>query len=307
MISNALMPTVLGITGCAFLMMGFSWLFARHWCKPKRKNHTGTPNDYHMKSEPVCFRSNGVEIRGWFIPAASRKSSPPVVIIPHGWSSNAERMLPVANVLHDARFSVLLYDARGHGASGADGPITLRKFTEDLISAINYLETRSDVNMGRLGIVGHSMGGACAIIAASMDRRIKAVVSGSTFADSSKLVREMLTRMRIPPWPLAWLMNRIIEGWLGTSIKNYDPGRAIKRISAPVMLFHGDSDRFIPPSNLDALYANANPDMTERMLIPGRRHSDAIKDDRCVERLVRFLNKALGGGSGRGGRIAMGN
>ncbi len=305
MIINALMPTLLGLMGCALLVVGFSWVFAIHWCKPKRK--IGAPDEFRMSSEPVRFQSGGVEIRGWFIPAAPGKTPPPVVIAPHGWSSNAQRMLPVANALHDARFSVLVYDARGHGVSGNDGPITLRKFTEDLISAINHLETRTDVNMGRLGIVGHSMGGACALIAASMDPRIKAVVSGSTFADSTKLVREMLTRMRIPSWPLAWLVNRIIEVWLGASLENYDPKRAIKRISAPTMLFHGDSDRYISPSNLDALYANADPDRTERMLVPGRRHSDAMRDDRCVERLVHFLREALGSEDRREREVYAGN
>lgn len=292
MIFNTLMPTVLALTGCAALSLVFTWFFARLWCKPKRNSNIGAPDDHGLPSEPVNFPSKGVDLHGWLIPAAPREQ-PPVVIIPHGWSSNAEKMLPVAAILHEAGFSVLLYDARGHGASGDDGPITLRKFTEDLISAIDFLETRPDVDMGRLGIVGHSMGGACAIIAASVDRRIKAVVSGSAFADSSRLVREALTRMHIPSWPLAWIMNRIIERWLGTSIEDYDPGRAIRRITSPTMLIHGDSDRFISPANLDALYANANPEVTERMLVPGGRHSDAIENDRCVERLIDFLREAL--------------
>ncbi len=293
MIFNTLTPTILGLMGCAFLVTLISWIFARHWCKPKRKSNVGTPEEYHLSSEPVNFKSEGADIRGWFIPAASGETRSPAVIIPHGWSSNAEKMLPLANILHEAGFSALLYDARGHGASANDGPITIRKLTEDLISAINHLETRSDVDMERLGIVGHSMGGACAILAASVDPRIKAVVSGSTFADTTKLVEETLSRMRLPSWPLAWLVNRFVERWLGTSMKNYNPMRAIKRISAPTMLIHGDSDRFIPPSNLDDLYANANSDRTERMLIPGGRHSNAIHDDRFVKRLVNFLREAL--------------
>ena len=67
----------------------------------------------------------------------------PTVIVPHGWGSNAARMLPLASVLQAEGFGVLLYDARGHRTSALNAPVTIRTFTEDLLVAVDYLTRRT--------------------------------------------------------------------------------------------------------------------------------------------------------------------
>ncbi|MBI4203254.1 MAG: alpha/beta fold hydrolase [Chloroflexi bacterium] len=47
----------------------------------------------------------------------------------------------------------------------------------ELSRAIDYLETRSDIDMGRLGIIGHSMGGTLAPLLMLLDQRSQVCVS----------------------------------------------------------------------------------------------------------------------------------
>jgi pimeloyl-ACP methyl ester carboxylesterase len=202
-------------------------------------------------------------------------------------------MLSIARPLHEAGFGVFLYDTRGHGASDDGGPITLRKFAEDLIAAIDYLEERPEVDITRLGIVAHSMGGSGAILASSMEPRIQALVTSSAFADPADITRIIMCRHHLPHWPFFWLLNYFFGRWLGTTIADIAPQNRIGQITVPLLLIHGASDQFISPTNLETLYTRAQQEYVQRWLVPGRRHSDIIPDPEYGSRVIKFLSKHL--------------
>ena len=52
---------------------------------------------------------------------------------------------------------------------------------QDVVSLINYAVGRRDVDANQIGILGTSMGGASAILAAARDKRLRAVVDDSGF------------------------------------------------------------------------------------------------------------------------------
>lgn len=292
-ITSYLVIAALGLGIIVALGVGFSWLFARHWCQPRRRLPTQTPADYDLPCEPVTFTSQGVQLKGWFIPADGNPAPRPTIILAHGWSHNATQMLPVAHLVHEEGLGVLLYDARGHGTSGSDGPITLLKFAEDLRAAVDYLDRRPEVDMTCLGAVGHSMGGSGAVVATSMEPRIRALVSSSAFADPVALTRDVMRARHIPRWPFVWLVCRIIERWVGITMADIAPQNRIGQITVPVLLIHGDSDRFIPPSNMEALYAQAHQEHAQSWLAPGRRHSDVLLDPGYGSRVPEFLREHL--------------
>ena len=282
--------TALGIF--LVLIIAFSWLFARWWCKPKKVPSSKTPANYGMSYETIEFTSNRTLIKGWFLPVASNPSLPPVVVLMHGWSRNASELLQFAGLLNKAGFAALLFDARGHGSSGDDGPITIRKFEEDILAGIDYLEKRTDVDTKRIGLFGRSIGGASAILAAASDWRIGALASCSAFADPEALTKDTLRMFHLPSWPLAWIACRFIERWLGIGMEQVAPKNQIGRIDAPMLLIHGEKDSYIKPSNMEILQARASRH-AERLLIPGRGHSDVMRDPLCTREIVSFFDRNL--------------
>jgi fermentation-respiration switch protein FrsA (DUF1100 family) len=288
-----LAKAALGVGALAALSIGFSWVFARLYCKPKRRSPARTPADYSLPFESVAFSSHGVRLEGWFIPASANPAPRPTIIVAHGWSNNKAQMLPLASALHQAGLGVLLYDARGHGDSGDDGPITILKIAEDLIAAVDYLEGRPDVDATRLGAVGHSLGGAGAVLAASIEPRIRVLVSTSAFADPVALTWGFMRALHIPRWPFLWLVCRFIERWLGTTMADVAPRNRIGQVAAPLLLIHGESDQFIPSSNMEILYKRARREQAQRWLIPGRGHSDIIRDPRYGLQIIEFLREHL--------------
>jgi pimeloyl-ACP methyl ester carboxylesterase len=140
------------------------------------------------------------------------------------------------------------------------------------------------------------MGGASGILASSMDPRIRALVSASAFADPVSLTRRYMKRYHIPPQLFLWSVSRCIEGWLGSSMEKVAPYRRISDVNAPVLLIHGDSDRFIPPSDMEAILHGGNDQTVESWLAAGRRHSDVILDPEFGPRIISFLRRHLAPG-----------
>ena len=149
-----------------------------------------TPDDPY---EDVAFKSaDGLDLRGWFIPRDGEGPGP-VVIFVHGWLWNRlgnvagqvpvdDRdvdFLPAAHALHDAGFSVLLFDVRHHGESAAGSkPLTYGPLeAQDFVGAVCYVRSRPDVDGERIGAIGTSMGGNIVMYGTPECQPIKAILA----------------------------------------------------------------------------------------------------------------------------------
>jgi pimeloyl-ACP methyl ester carboxylesterase len=78
----------------------------------------------------------------------------PTVVLPHCWTGARAVWVPVARRLLAAGHPVVLYDQRGHGASGTGRDrITVGRLGDDLAAVLDHLDLRDVV------LAGHSMGG----------------------------------------------------------------------------------------------------------------------------------------------------
>lgn len=69
----------------------------------------------------------------------------------------------IADQLTKNGIGVLRFDERGVGKSEGNFNIaTIEELSADIKSAINYLKTRNDVNVSKIGLIGHSIGGIIA-------------------------------------------------------------------------------------------------------------------------------------------------
>jgi uncharacterized protein len=131
-----------------------------------------TPADVGLRYEDVSFpASDGVTLRGWFIPAQNGAT----ILFAHGGGSNrlGVGQLEQAAALAERGFGILLFDLRGHG----DSEGTQTSFTgADVLAALDYLRSRSDVDPDRIGAIGLSLGAIDIVHAAAHDRGLKAIV-----------------------------------------------------------------------------------------------------------------------------------
>ena len=146
--------------------------------------------------EDVRFHSGPAVLAGTLkLPDAGSPPFPAIVQGP-GWlglaAANAYK--PYHEALLAAGFAMLVFDYRGFGDSTGDASY-LDPMTQvaDWRAAVSYLETRTEVDAGRIGAFGSGgTGGGNAIYAGALDPRVKAVVSQVPIADG----RDWLHRMR---------------------------------------------------------------------------------------------------------------
>ena len=133
-----------------------------------------TPADRGLAFRDVTFQAtDAVTLSGWYIPSRNGAA----VVLLHGAGSTRSNVLDHAVVLARHGYGVLLYDARGHRRS-AGRAMDFGWFGDrDIGGAVRFLEHQPDVNAGRIGAVGMSMGGEQAIGAAAGIGTIRAVVA----------------------------------------------------------------------------------------------------------------------------------
>jgi pimeloyl-ACP methyl ester carboxylesterase len=170
-----------------------------------------------QECEQVTFLSlDGLKLSGWLIPGDKRK----VILLIHGLGGSGTSMMHQARLLNKAGYSVMMPDLRAHGDSEGD-TITGVWEVNDILGALEYLDTRSDVTVDQVGILGISFGAQVALQAAAKTKSIRAVVLESmgpaTLADHGGWPT---TLRRWVNYPLNWLLYALFDFISGVHQRN---------------------------------------------------------------------------------------
>ncbi len=253
-----------------------------------RVREKGAPEGSSWRAVHIPAR-RGKSLFGWFMPAANQA---PALAILHGWGGNAEMMLPLAKPLQTAGYALLFFDARSHGRSDGDTFASLPRFAEDLEQAVDWLQAQGEIDASRVGVIGHSVGAAAALLLASRRNDLAAVVSLAAFAHPAGVMRRWLQGRRIPYRPLGayilWYVQRVI----GRRFDDIAPSRTIRTVSCPVLLAHGTDDALVPPSDAQEIFANRRDDRVRLLLLPGS-HDDCADLEGHLGTMIAFLDDAL--------------
>lgn len=128
----------------------------------------------------VTFRaSDGRTINGLLMEAHQRPA-PAVVLVPMLGRSKDDWQA-VADRLADADITALAIDLPGQGYPGDAQSLTA--WHTDIVAAVGYLSSRSDVRPSSIGVAGASLGANLAAVAAAGDPRVRSLVLVSPSLD----------------------------------------------------------------------------------------------------------------------------
>lgn len=232
---------------------------------------------------------NDKNLYGWFLPAGDRR---PALIVMHGWGGNAEMMLPLAAPLHAAGYSLLLLDARCHGRSDGDSFASLPRFAEDIEAAMVWMSGRPEVDPLAIGLVGHSVGAGAALLVASRQPAVRAVVSLAAFVHPAAMMRRWLAAMHIPFWPLGAYILSYVQRVIGYRFDDIAPCHTIASVRCPTLIVHGLEDATVPVEEARQIYAARTSEAVELLLVPGS-HDDYGDLRQQVGLLVGFLDRTF--------------
>lgn len=133
----------------------------------------------------VSFFSEGEQISATlWLPEMSIRH--PLVIVCHGAGGWKEDFDEICTFFARSGFAVMALDMRGHGQSeGTRWCLDMTQWAQDISSAIDYAERRSEIDAKRVGVWGFSSGGTAMYEAAVRDPRIKVLVGLDATISSS--------------------------------------------------------------------------------------------------------------------------
>lgn len=256
--------------------------------KTKPVAHSSTPEKIGIIFDEVWFTTaKSLNLYGWWIPV-NGESSKPILILVHGWRRNVERMMPYIKELHPD-FNLLVFDARNHGKSDFDGIATMPKFTEDILAAVDYVYSRTEIAKKEIGVLGLSMGGSAAIYAASRDSRIKSVVTVGAFANPEEIMQLEFKKRHIPYFPFVYIFLKYVEHKIGIKFNTFAPERHVQNIKGKLLLIHGSDDITAPINQAQKLFHASQKENTELWIIDGAGHSDCHKFQGFWDRILKFM------------------
>lgn len=271
--------------------------FAHEWIRQRlrapRVEHQDAPDAHGLPSRAVWLPAEGGKnLFAWYIPAPDSAPSPaPAVLVMHGWGGNASMMLRVAPALHAAGFAVLLPDARCHGASDDEEFTSLPRFAEDIDAGLEWLRGQPEIDGGRLAIIGHSVGAGAALLSATRQPDLRAVVSISAFAHPRDMMRRFLKQHRVPYPLLGWYVLRHVERTIGYRFDEIAPVTSMERLHCPVLLVHGMEDETVPFDDARRLQAAARHERVRCIPVSGGHDPSEGLEEHLPE-LVQFLQQA---------------
>ena len=261
-----------------------------HWVyRAPRLVETTTPESLSLPfSSQYLPGPKGKRLFSWLIPG---KHNQYTLIMVHGWGGNAQMMLPLVQPFHQAGMNVLLYDARNHGKSDGDTFSSLPRFAEDLGSVIEWAKQHRPTQ--KIVVLGHSIGAAAAMLAASHRTDIDLVIGISGFAHPNLVMHRHLDRPWLPRFFRSLIIN-YIQWVIGVRFDEIAPINRIRHIRCPVLLAHGTEDRVVPISDMHLIEKNALPENNIHVVaIEGAHHNSVNQFQRHANYLIDFIHENL--------------
>ena len=251
-----------------------------------------TPEDWGLRYQGLALPSEqGGQLAAWFVPGRAQCKT--TVVLLHGWGANKGLMMPLVPPFHALGMHVLLVDAHNHGDSAKRGVSTMPKFAQDLASAVHWLKAQSPEQAQSVVVLGHSVGAAATLLAASRGLAVDGVISLASFAHPRWMMRRQLRRVQWVPG-LVGLITRYVQWVIGHRLAAIAPIETVKRIDCPVLLMHGDQDQVIPTSDHQALcLACQNQPNAHCVTVPDADHASIEKIQTHFDAIERFLITAL--------------
>lgn len=233
-----------------------------------------------QREDLTVIAADGTKLRGWKVRPQNPNGS--WVLLFHGVADNRVGVVGQAHFLLRAGYSVVMMDARAHGAS--EGKMATygwleRNDTSAIIDALYASD--APAHPQHLFALGESMGAGMALQSAAADPRIEAVVAEAAFASLGEAAYDYAGLQKYPLLgqtllaPGAWTMIYRGESLAGFPAAEVSPQKSVAARNFPVLLICDGADTTLPCRHTRQIFAAATGPK-ELWEVPGAFHTAAI-------------------------------
>ncbi|MFD0697072.1 alpha/beta hydrolase family protein [Paenibacillus sp. GCM10027628] len=178
----------------------------------------------------------------------------PLIIICHGFIGSrigVDRLfVKAAREFSSQGYLVLRFDYGGCGESTGDyGAGGLDVLIDQTRSVIDYALTIDCVDLSRVVLVGHSLGGATALLTAAKDHRVKTLVLWSAVAHPHNDIVRIVGKSEYEKLPLGGTIDHHsyqLTSRFFNSLSQHQPFEQLRKFNGDVLVIHGTADEIIP-------------------------------------------------------------
>lgn len=262
----------------------------------------------------VSYRSEGLKIYAYMTVPRGQKPATgwPAIIFNHGYIPpevyrSTERYIAYTDGFARNGYVVFRPDYRGHGFSDGEarGAYGSPSYTIDVLNAVAAVKQHPDVDAGRIGMWGHSMGGYITLRAMLVDEDIKAgVIWAGVVASYPDLINNWRrpnasTPATLPNPTRRWRAQLIGQYgepsedspfWQSVSANSY-----LDELTGPLQLHHGTADTSVPVEFSEKLYAQLEEagQPVELYIYPGDDHNLAGQFSQAMQRSVEYFDRLV--------------
>jgi hypothetical protein len=281
--------TLIGVAGFVVAVQLIGGAVLGYYATHRPRGSVGEANLGRPHEAVALTTSDGLRLEGWYVPSRNRAA----VLVWPGRSGNKQAH---ARNLISHGYGVLLLDNRGQGASEGDPNAFGWDDETDVNAALDFLSDRPDVDPGRIGGLGLSVGGETLLETAAHTDRVRALVSEGAGARTWREDHEL-------PGPERWfLLPFFVSSSASTAtFSNTMPPESLKELvkdipPRPVFLIHAKGE------SLNEVYFDSagRPRNWQLWQVPGAKHVGGLEaqPQEYERRVVGFFDRALLTGNG---------
>jgi dienelactone hydrolase len=173
-------------------------------------------------------------------------------------------------------------------------------------ACVDYLETRTDVDPDRIGIVALSLGGYYAPRAAAFEKRFKCCVAWGAIWDYDEICKPRLigkgTELSVADWAdqFMWVFGKDTTEEAAEIAAQFTLKDVADKIECPLLVMHGENDRQVPLSHAERTISAAvnSPDRklkVFRLAEGGAEHCQVDDMAMAVDCMTDWVAEILGG------------
>jgi cephalosporin-C deacetylase-like acetyl esterase len=197
--------------------------------------------------------SQGIRIAG-ILDLPELPGAAPAVVILHGFSGNKENSGIWAEMLNPLGIATLRIDFSGTDESeGKFEDKTITGLIDDTISSLNYIASLPNIVKDKMGVIGHSLGAAVAILSAAKDARIKTLVASAPGVKINEIIASLYDAGDFSNAPKKGYVEALKSGGkmkllykFFEDAKQYDIIKEASRIPYRFLVIGAEKDSIVP-------------------------------------------------------------
>ncbi|XP_050521369.1 protein ABHD13 [Daktulosphaira vitifoliae] len=204
------------------------------------------PSMYGMPFENIYIKSlDGTRLHIFLIkqPGEASKIVPTILFL-HGNAGNmGHRLTNIHGFYNELSCNIVMLEYRGYGLS--HGSPSERGLYMDASAAMDFILSRTDLNLGRIIVFGRSLGGAVAIdLAARIEysQKIWCVIVENTFTSIPDMATVLMSSDVLKYVPLCLYKNKFMSNW------------KMSKMQVPILFVSGEEDTLVPPAMMTNLF-----------------------------------------------------